>query len=159
MIILLEISLVFMTRNDCLEAEFSLCSQSERSSKHLEPFNFTYRHIDDVLSINNSDFENYLGQMYIPLTLSLKTRQWATCLRLTWLCSYRSGGTVNFALQFTTIVRFQFSYHKLSIPEYQYPIFSRMAWCSCEKFHTESDANFPISCSGRDMSRNVRNGF
>ena len=29
-------------------------------------FNFTYRYIDNVLSINNSDFENYLGQMYSP---------------------------------------------------------------------------------------------
>ena len=27
-------------------------------------FNFTYRYIDDVLSINNPDFENYLGRMY-----------------------------------------------------------------------------------------------
>ena len=27
-------------------------------------FNFTYRYIDDVLSVNNPDFENYLGQMY-----------------------------------------------------------------------------------------------
>ena len=27
-------------------------------------FNFTYRYIDDVLSINNPDFQNYLGQMY-----------------------------------------------------------------------------------------------
>ena len=29
-------------------------------------FNFTYRYIDDVLSINNPVFENYLGQMYPP---------------------------------------------------------------------------------------------
>ena len=29
-------------------------------------FNFAYRYIDDVLSINNPDFENYLGQMYPP---------------------------------------------------------------------------------------------
>ena len=29
-------------------------------------FNFTYRYIDNVLSINNPDFENYLGQMYPP---------------------------------------------------------------------------------------------
>ena len=29
-------------------------------------FNFTYRYIDDVLSINNPDFENYLGQVYPP---------------------------------------------------------------------------------------------
>ena len=28
-------------------------------------FNFTYRYIDDVLSINTPDFENYLGQMYL----------------------------------------------------------------------------------------------
>ena len=27
-------------------------------------FNLTYRYIDDVLSINNPEFENYLGQMY-----------------------------------------------------------------------------------------------
>ena len=34
-------------------------------------FNFTYRYIDDVLSINNPDFENYLGQMY-PAELEIK---------------------------------------------------------------------------------------
>ena len=27
-------------------------------------FNFTYRYVDDVLSINNPDFMNYLCQMY-----------------------------------------------------------------------------------------------
>ena len=35
-------------------------------------FNFTYRYIDDVLlSINNPEFENYLGQMY-PAELGIK---------------------------------------------------------------------------------------
>ena len=34
-------------------------------------FNFTYRYIDDVLSINNPKFENYLGQMY-PVELEIK---------------------------------------------------------------------------------------
>ena len=29
-------------------------------------FNFAYGYIDDVLSINNPDFENYLGQIYPP---------------------------------------------------------------------------------------------
>ena len=28
-------------------------------------FNLTYRYIDDVLSINNPGFENYLGRMYL----------------------------------------------------------------------------------------------
>ena len=27
-------------------------------------FNFIYRYIDDILSINNPEFENYVGQMY-----------------------------------------------------------------------------------------------
>ena len=34
-------------------------------------FNFTYRYIDAVLSINNPEFENYLGQMY-PVELEIK---------------------------------------------------------------------------------------
>ena len=34
-------------------------------------FNFTYRYIDDVLSINNPEFENFLGQMY-PVEFDIK---------------------------------------------------------------------------------------
>ena len=34
-------------------------------------FNLTYRYIDDVLSINNPEFEHYLGQMY-PAELEIK---------------------------------------------------------------------------------------
>ena len=47
---------------------YSPCSRPVRSGWHL---NFTYRYIDDVLSINNPDFENYLGQMY-PSELEIK---------------------------------------------------------------------------------------
>ena len=37
--------------------------------------NFTYRYINDVLSINNPDFANYLGQKYPPeLEIKDKTR-------------------------------------------------------------------------------------
>ena len=39
--------------------------------KIASQFIFTYRYIDDVLSINNPDFENYLGQMY-PAELEIK---------------------------------------------------------------------------------------
>ena len=40
--------------------------------KHLASrFNLTYRYIDDVLSINNPEVENYLGQMY-PAELEIK---------------------------------------------------------------------------------------
>ena len=34
-------------------------------------FNYTYWYIDDVLSINNPEFENYLDQMY-PVELEIK---------------------------------------------------------------------------------------
>ena len=40
-----------------------LSAGKKRLASH---FNFTYRYIDDVLAINNTDFENYLGQMYPP---------------------------------------------------------------------------------------------
>ena len=46
------------------EAEFIQSLLSTGKKKIASQFNFTYRYIDDVLSINNPDFENYLGQMY-----------------------------------------------------------------------------------------------
>ena len=53
------------------EADF-IQSLLSTGKKHLaSPFNLTYRYIDDVLSINNPDFENYLGQMY-PVELEIK---------------------------------------------------------------------------------------
>ena len=44
---------------------------STGKKKWASQFNFTYRYIDDVLSINNPDFVNYLGQMY-PAELEIK---------------------------------------------------------------------------------------
>ena len=48
------------------EAEFIQSLLSVGKKRLASQFNFTYRYIDDVLSINNPDFENYLGQMYPP---------------------------------------------------------------------------------------------
>ena len=46
------------------EADF-IQSLLSIGKKHLETrFNLTYGYIDDVLSINNPEFENYLGQVY-----------------------------------------------------------------------------------------------
>ena len=53
------------------EAEFIQSLLSTGKKKWAPQFNFTYRYIDDVLSINNPDFENYLGQMY-PTELEIK---------------------------------------------------------------------------------------
>ena len=47
----------------CVIGLVHICSGRKRLASQ---FNFTYRYIDDVLSINNPDFENYLGQVYPP---------------------------------------------------------------------------------------------
>ena len=53
------------------EADF-IQSLLSTGRKHLASrFNLTYRYIEDVLSINNPEFENYLGQMY-PAELEIK---------------------------------------------------------------------------------------
>ena len=53
------------------EADFIQSLPSTGKKKLASQFNFTYRYFDDVLSINNPDFENYLGQMY-PAELEIK---------------------------------------------------------------------------------------
>ena len=53
------------------EAEFIQSLLSTGKIKIASQFNFTYRYIDDVLSINNPDFENYFGQMY-PAEFEIK---------------------------------------------------------------------------------------
>ena len=92
------------------EAEFKQ-SLLLTGRKQLESrFNFTYRYIDDFLSINNPEFENYLDRSRcIPLNSRSKTRQRATLLLLTWIYFSRSGGTVNFTLPFMTNVTISIS--------------------------------------------------
>ena len=52
---------------------------------HYYTFNFTYRHIDNILSINNPDFENYLGKMdLVELEIKDMTES-TTILLLTWI--------------------------------------------------------------------------
>ena len=53
------------------EADFIQSLLSTGKKQLASRFNLTYRYIDDVLSINNPEFENYLGQMY-PAELEIK---------------------------------------------------------------------------------------
>ena len=85
------------------EADFIQSLLSTGKKKLASQFHFTYSYIDDVLSINNPNFDNYLGQMY-PAELEIKTRQRATPLLPTWIYSCRSDGTVSCALPSTTKV-------------------------------------------------------
>ena len=147
------------------EAEFIQSLLSASKKRLASQFNFTYRYIDDVLSNNNPDFENYLGQMY-PLNLRSKTRRRATLLLPTWICSYQSVGTVNFVLPFTTNETISISilqtlrswvetshlrppvaflFHNSSDTPGLAPLMNVLFWGRCD---------LPISVSGRDMSRN-----
>ena len=83
------------------EADFIQTSLEQLASQ----FSFTYKNIDEVLSINNPDFDNYQGWC-IPLSLRTKTRRRATLtLPLpTWIYCCRSGGTVSCSLPFITNV-------------------------------------------------------
>ena len=94
------------------EADFI---QSLRSTgkKHLASrFNFTYRYIDDVLSINNPEFENYLGQIY-PVELEIKdtTESTTSASYLDLLLSIGRDGqsTTNEMISISTPKNFRFA--------------------------------------------------
>ena len=53
------------------EAEFIQSLLSTGKKQLASQFNLTYRYIDDVLSRNNTEFENFLGQIY-PAELEIK---------------------------------------------------------------------------------------
>ena len=83
------------------EAEFIQSLLSTGRKRLASQFNFTYRYIDEVLSINNPDFENILVRC-IPLNLRSKTRRRATLLFPRSIYSCKSVGTINSTLPFTT---------------------------------------------------------
>ena len=131
-------------------------------------FNFTYRYIDDVLSIKNPDFQNYLGQMY-PTELEIKdtteSNTSASFLDLLlsigrdgqlWSSLYDKRADFNFH-----ITNFPFlssnippspAYGVLSHSSYGMPglppLMSVLFW---------ERRDFLVSVSGRDMSGNVWN--
>ena len=53
------------------EADFIASLLSTGKKQLASRFDLTYRYIDDVLSMNNPEFKNYLGQMY-PVELEIK---------------------------------------------------------------------------------------
>ena len=81
------------------EAEFIQSLLSTGKKKLASQFNFTYRYIDDVLSINNPDFENYLGQMY-PAELEIRdtTESNTSASYLDLLLSIESDGQLRTSL-------------------------------------------------------------
>ena len=98
------------------EAEFIQSLLSTGKKNVASQFNFTYRYIDDVLSINKPDFDNYLGQMY-PAELDQRhDGEQHLCFLLGFTPVDREWqSAAHFPLQQTW--RFQLPYHKLSVPE------------------------------------------
>ena len=96
------------------EAEFIQSLLSIGKKKLASQFNFTYRYIDDVLSINNPDFENYLGQMY-PAELEIKdtTESNTSASYLDLLLSVESDGQLRTSLNDK---RDDFNFHITNFP-------------------------------------------
>ena len=53
------------------EADFMQELLRNKDKKLAVSFNFTFRYIDDVLSLNNSKFGDYVGRIY-PIELEIK---------------------------------------------------------------------------------------
>ena len=96
------------------DAEFIQPLLSTGKKKLASQFNFTYRYIDDVLSINNPDFENYLGQMY-PAELEIKdtTGSNTSASYLDLLLSIESDGQLRTSLYDK---RDDFNFHITNFP-------------------------------------------
>ena len=117
------------------EADFIQCLLSTRKKKLASEFNFIYRYIDDELSINNPDFENYLGQIS-PADLEIKkhNRDQHFCFLLGFTpVDWKGRSASHFPLQQT--LRFQLSYHTLSVSEQQQSIFASL-WSLYLTAHT-----------------------
>ena len=117
------------------EAEFIQSLLSTGKKKIASQFNFTYRYIDDVLSINIPDFENYLSQMY-PAELEIKdmTESNTSASYMDLPLSIESDG------QLRTILydkRDDFNFHITNFPflNSKYSIFASL-WCFYLTAHT-----------------------
>ena len=148
------------------EAEFIQSLLMTGRKRLSSQFNFTYRYIDDVLSINNTDFENYLGQMYPPeIEIKDTTESNTSASYLNLLLSIGRDGELHTSLYDK---RDDFNFHITNFPFLRATSHLRppMAFLS----HNSSDTpglapfmnvlfwgrcDFPISFSGRGMSRNV----
>ena len=124
--------------------------------------NCTYRYINDVLSINNPDFENYLGQMYPP-ELEIKDETESNISASTWICSCQSirRSTSHFPLRQTwRITHFKFlNSNNPSLPAYG-DFISQLIWYARACSSYECFILRAVRLSNkllRDLSRNVSN--
>ena len=137
--------------------------------KHLlSRFNLTYRYIDDVLSINNPEFENYLGQMYpAELEINDTTESTTSASYLDLLLSIERDGQLHTSIYDK---RDDFNFHITNFPFLGSNIPSSPAYgvfISQLIRYARADprmnvlfwgpGDFPVSFSNRDTSRNAWN--
>ena len=107
---------LFSATSFCIhtEADFIRSLPSTGKKYLASRFNIPYRYIDDVLSINNREFENYLGRMY-PAELEIKDhhREKNFCSYLDLLLSIGRDGQL-----YTSIYdkRDYFNFHTTNFP-------------------------------------------
>ena len=125
-------------------------------------FNFTYRYIDDVLSINNPEFENNLGQMY-PVELEIKdtTESNTSASNLDLLLSIGRDGQLHTSIYDK---RDDFNFHITNFPFLSSNIPTSPAYGSLYGMPglaprmdvlSRGRRDFQISLSNRDTSRNA----
>ena len=96
------------------EAEFMQSLLSIDRKRLASQFNFAYRYIDDVLSIKNPDFDNYIGQMYSPeLEIKDTTESNTTASYLDLLLSIGRDGQLHTSLYDK---RDDFNFHITNFP-------------------------------------------
>ena len=142
------------------EAEFIVFTLGWKET--ASQFNFTYRYIDDILSINNPDFENYIGQIY-PAELGIKDTAESNTSASYFDLLLSIGREFGFALPFSAGVLIPASISQTFLSWVAMFHLRRptvfVSWCAraCPSyqrlFWERRDCH--KSFSGRDVSRNV----
>ena len=96
------------------EADFIQSLPSAGKKQLASRINLTYRYIDDVLSINNPEFENFLVQMY-PAQLEIKdtTESTTSASELDLLLSFGRDGQLHTSIYDK---RHDFNFHITNFP-------------------------------------------
>ena len=149
------------------KADFIQSLLSTGKKQLASRFNLTHRYIDDVLSINNPEIENYLGQMY-PAEFEIKdtTESTTSASYLDLLLSIGRDGQLHTSIYDK---RDDFNFH-ITFPSWVVVFHLRrpMAFLSLNLYDTPGLAprmnvsfwgpdDFPVSYSNRDTSWNAWN--
>ena len=73
----------------------------KQNNQLAKTFSYTFRYIDDLLAVNNPNFENEIGNIYPPqLELKKPHRKWKQALVFRFRAKHVTLGFVSWPLQF-----------------------------------------------------------